>query len=155
MYLFFFASKMSRDPLSAATEEAAGGHRAPAAAAVPDLNMESGSRGGGLRGAGHTAARVGGGEPSERAPTVTLHIVGPDGSKSPLKIKLSDDVSTLRALVTQMHDTADWTTQTDRREDRHDFSGVPDATLQLSTGSVFPTQAFGRFDPDLARQFGS
>lgn len=34
---------------------------------------------------------------------VTLMIVGPDGSKSPLRIRLTDDVATLRALVTQMY----------------------------------------------------
>ena len=34
--------------------------------------------------------------------TVTLFIVSPTGTKDPLKIRLTDDVSTLRALVTQM-----------------------------------------------------
>ena len=34
--------------------------------------------------------------------TVTLFIVSPQGNKDPLKIRLTDDVSTLRALVTQM-----------------------------------------------------
>jgi len=33
---------------------------------------------------------------------VTLIVVGPDGSKTPLTIRLTDDVATLRALVTQM-----------------------------------------------------
>ena len=33
---------------------------------------------------------------------VTLQVVGPDGKKSPLKTRLSDDVSTLRALIMQM-----------------------------------------------------
>ena len=33
---------------------------------------------------------------------VTLIIVSPTGNKDPLKIRLTDDVSTLRALVTQM-----------------------------------------------------
>ena len=37
--------------------------------------------------------------------TLTLMIVGPNGSKTPLKIRVSDDVSTLRALVTQMYCT--------------------------------------------------
>ncbi len=34
--------------------------------------------------------------------TATLFIVSPAGNKDPLKIRLTDDVSTLRALVTQM-----------------------------------------------------
>ncbi len=33
---------------------------------------------------------------------VTLIVVSPTGNKDPLKIRLTDDVSTLRALVTQM-----------------------------------------------------
>ncbi len=145
---------MHGDPLSATQ---AVGASVSVATVERAQNVESSARDGGLRGAGHAAARVGGGDlASQRAPTVTLHIVGPDGSKSPLKIKLSDDVSTLRALVTQMHDTADWTTQTDRREDRQDFSGGPHATGQLNTGSLcFPHQihALDHVDPGLTRAF--
>lgn len=80
----------------------------------------------GAAGSGAAALRASGLQRQQEKTTVTLHIVGPDGSKTPLQIKLSDDVSTLRALVTQMHDTADWTTQTDRREDRQDFSDWAD-----------------------------
>jgi hypothetical protein len=38
-----------------------------------------------------------------------IHVSAPDGEKHPLKVRRSDDVATLRALVTQMYDTADWT----------------------------------------------
>jgi hypothetical protein len=35
-------------------------------------------------------------------PYITLSVLSPDGVKTPLKVKASDDVSTLRALITQM-----------------------------------------------------
>ena len=34
---------------------------------------------------------------------IVLQIAGPDGGKTPLKVRLSDDVATLRALITQMY----------------------------------------------------
>jgi hypothetical protein len=33
---------------------------------------------------------------------ITVQVLGPNGENVPLKVKPSDDVSTLRALVTQM-----------------------------------------------------
>ena len=38
-----------------------------------------------------------------------IHVCSPDGEKQSLKVRRSDDVATLRALVTQMYDSADWT----------------------------------------------
>ncbi len=66
----------------------------------------------------HFTAAPGGAQPPTRSATrpppawqraaaaceeeVTLIIMSPTGNKDPLKIRLTDDVSTLRALVTQM-----------------------------------------------------
>ena len=38
-----------------------------------------------------------------------IQVCSPDGEKQSLKVRRSDDVATLRALVTQMNDSADWT----------------------------------------------
>ena len=54
---------------------------------------------GAARKAPHTWQQICGHGPGE----VTLQIVGPDGRKGDLKIRLTDDVATLRALVTQMY----------------------------------------------------
>lgn len=54
------------------------------------------------------AARGGGGvravESAHRdgEPYITVQVLGPDGEKVSLKVKRSDDVSTMRALITQM-----------------------------------------------------
>mmetsp|Transcript_15641 Transcript_15641/g.35813 ORF Transcript_15641/g.35813 Transcript_15641/m.35813 type:complete len:269 (-) Transcript_15641:175-981(-) len=57
---------------------------------------------------------------------VVIQVTAPDGEKHPMKVKTGDDVSTLRALVTQMFDNSDWTQVADKREDRTDYSDILD-----------------------------
>eukprot|EP00286_Rhodomonas_abbreviata_P011028 CAMPEP_0181326960 /NCGR_PEP_ID=MMETSP1101-20121128/21811_1 /TAXON_ID=46948 /ORGANISM="Rhodomonas abbreviata, Strain Caron Lab Isolate" /LENGTH=106 /DNA_ID=CAMNT_0023435517 /DNA_START=172 /DNA_END=489 /DNA_ORIENTATION=- len=65
--------------------------------------------------------------------SVVIHVVSPSGDKESVKVRLSDDVATLRALITQMFDTGgDWTQQTDRREDRQTFSDWTDEDVGFS-----------------------
>mmetsp|Transcript_38229 Transcript_38229/g.93939 ORF Transcript_38229/g.93939 Transcript_38229/m.93939 type:complete len:237 (+) Transcript_38229:157-867(+) len=65
-------------------------------------------------------------------PYIVVQVLSPDGVKTPLKVKASDDVSTLRALITQMFDSSEWTQVSDRREDRHDYSDWTDEDTGFS-----------------------
>mmetsp|Transcript_20031 Transcript_20031/g.40560 ORF Transcript_20031/g.40560 Transcript_20031/m.40560 type:complete len:244 (+) Transcript_20031:112-843(+) len=65
--------------------------------------------------------------------SAVIFVVSPTGEKESVKVRLADDVSTLRALITQMFDTGgDWTQQTDRREDRQAFSDWTDEDVGFS-----------------------
>eukprot|EP00288_Rhodomonas_lens_P008028 CAMPEP_0177734598 /NCGR_PEP_ID=MMETSP0484_2-20121128/24322_1 /TAXON_ID=354590 /ORGANISM="Rhodomonas lens, Strain RHODO" /LENGTH=221 /DNA_ID=CAMNT_0019248093 /DNA_START=120 /DNA_END=782 /DNA_ORIENTATION=- len=65
--------------------------------------------------------------------SAVVFVVSPTGEKESVKVRLADDVSTLRALITQMFDTGgDWTQQTDRREDRKEYSDWTDEDVGFS-----------------------
>mmetsp|Transcript_33780 Transcript_33780/g.69766 ORF Transcript_33780/g.69766 Transcript_33780/m.69766 type:complete len:248 (+) Transcript_33780:244-987(+) len=81
----------------------------------------SGQAGGDFGAGGH---RLGG--------YVQISVSSPNGDKHPLKVKLSDDVATLRAVITQMYDTGDWTQISDRREDRKEYSDFLDEDTGFS-----------------------
>eukprot|EP00961_Rhodomonas_salina_P203324 2743301-Rhodomonas_salina.1 len=57
---------------------------------------------------------------------IQIQVASPAGDKHPMKVRTSDDVGTLRAIVTQMWDSGDWTQVNDRREDRKEYSDFLD-----------------------------